>query len=79
MARNIMNPWTNRSIDYDSIPLFSAERQQPGRFCPTTGNPMDDEALKHWHPMLANEGSNNSLLDQAKKNVAKINADLAAD
>lgn len=76
--RVIMNPWTQRAIDYDSISDFSSERQQPGKFCPVTGNPMDETALSKWHPGMATDALNNSLRETAAANIEKINRALSA-
>lgn len=74
MARVITNPYTGLSIDYDSIPVYSTTRQQPGRFCPHTGNPMDDVALNNFTYAFGSEESNNRIRAQHEKHIASIKA-----
>lgn len=74
----ITNPYTGKTVEWDDIPEFDTAAQKPGRFCPSTHQPMDDVALEHFHYAYGNDESNNRLRKTHKDAVDNIKNQLFA-
>ena len=79
MSSMIRNPYTGTMVDFDSLPTFSRERQQPGRFCPATGNPLDEVAFRNFSFCFGNDESNSRLRNLYLGHVNTIRKSLGQE
>lgn len=74
--RVIFNPYTGTNLDFDSVPIFCPLNQKPGRYCPTTGRPLDKIALQHYAYRFGNDEIKRNMAEADKTAVENIESQL---
>jgi len=79
MANDVfVNPYDGQVMHWSAIHGHNAKNHKPGKWCPTTGNPLDDIALANFDlTIVQSEEARKALYDSLKSNVEKIKAQLA--
>lgn len=78
MSRIILNPHTNASLDYDSVPVYDVASGKMGRLCPNTRMPLDRKAIENFHYCYGTDEANNRLKNLHNEAVSNVENQLSA-